>query len=405
MSRAGNSRGTVEKVARHRECIAVFALLMLSAPASEVAAQTAAVTDTAALRRALESTLVAIHSAAGFPGATAAVSLPDGPTVALAVGYADSALRVRMEPNDRMLVGSTGKTFFAAVAVQLASEGALDLDSPVSSYLGDRDWFSRVPNANSISVRNLMNHTSGVMRYEFKPAFVEELSANPDRRWEPAELVAYVLDERPGFAAGEGWDYSDTNYLLLGMILEGITGRDLYGEVERRLLVPLGLLNTVPSDSREIPGLVQGYAGAGNPFTRTDEVVGDDGRFVINPQFEWAGGGFASTTTDLARWAAALYGGAVLEAGWMGPMLDGVPARLGPDTHYGLGVIIRETPLGTAVGHSGFFPGYLTEMAYFVDHRIAVAVQVNTSVPHSLGTPLGAMAEELAKVVIDRLGG
>lgn len=377
--------------------------LLVAVSATRVAAQTGTPPDTVALKAALQESLAAVYAAGRFPGATAAVSLPSGRTVAIAVGCSDSTGRVPMLPSDRMLVGSTGKTFFAAVALQLAEDGSLDLDAPVSRYLGDREWFGRIPNAAEISVRNLMNHTSGVMRYEFQAEFVEELSANPDRSWDPVELVAYVLDQRAGFAAGEGWDYSDTNYILLGMILEGVTQRDLYDEVERRLLEPLGLLNTVPSDSREIPGLVQGYAGPGNPFTGSDEVIGADGRFVINPQFEWTGGGFASTTADLARWAAALYGGTVLEAEWLAQMLDGVPARLGPETRYGLGVIIQPTPLGMSLGHSGFFPGYLTQMAYFVDHRIAVAVQVNTSVPQSLGRPLGAIVNELAAVTVGQL--
>lgn len=378
-------------------------LVAVLAFATRSPAQTAAPTDTAALRGALQSRLAALHAAGDFPGATAAVSLPDGSTVAIAVGESDSARHVPMVPGDRMLVGSTGKTFFAAVALQLAAEGSLDLDAPVSAYLGDREWFGKIPNAASISVRHLMNHSSGVMRYEFKPAFVEQLSANPDRRWEPAELVAYVLDEPARFAAGQGWDYSDTNYILLGMILEGTTGHDLYDEVEARLLEPLGLFGTVPSDSRNIPGLVQGYAGPDNPFTGTDQVIGADGRFVINPQFEWAGGGFASTSVDLARWAAALYGGEVLDDKWLAQMLDGVPARLGPGARYGLGVIIRQTPLGQTLGHSGFFPGYLTEMAYFVDHRIAVAAQVNTSVPQSLGVRLDEIVNELARVAIGEL--
>jgi D-alanyl-D-alanine carboxypeptidase len=310
-----------------------------------------------------------------------------------------------MLPSDRMLQGSVGKTYFAAVATQLVGEGLLDLDAQASDYLGDRPWFSRIPNASSITVRNLMNHTSGVMRYEFKEQFVTDLRADPDRHWEPEDLVAYVLDEEPSFAAGQGWEYSDTNYILLGMIIEEITGRDLYAEVESRLLTPLGLRNTVPSDGRTIPGLVQGYAGAGNPFTGTDEVLLADGRFVINPQFEWAGGGFASTTEDLARWAKAVYEGDAFSPDLLDRVLDGVPARLGPGARYGLGVIIMNTPLGTSYGHSGFFPGYLTDVAYFPQQRIAVAFQVNTSVPASLGQPFGAIVGRLAAAVVEELGG
>jgi D-alanyl-D-alanine carboxypeptidase len=370
--------------------------------ATPLSAQTQAAVDVAALQARLDSTFQAIYKTGNFPGATAAVVLPDGTSLALAVGYSDSTRRVPMRSDDRMLQGSVGKTYYAAAAMQLVAEGRLDLDAAVSDYLGDRSWFDRVPNASNITVRNLMNHTSGVMRYEFKQEFLVDLKADPDKRWEPEELVAYILDEQPQFAAGQGWEYSDTNYILLGLIIESITGRRLYDEVENRLLEPLGLNNTVPSDGRVIPGLVQGYAGAGNPFLGNDEVLLPDGRFVINPQFEWAGGGYASTTEDLARWAKAVYEGRAFEPELLAEVLDGVPARLGPGSAYGLGVIVHETPLGTTYGHSGFFPGYLTEMRYYPKQEIAVAVQVNTSVPASLGRPLGAIAGELASVVIEQ---
>ena len=129
----------------------------------------------------------------------------------------------------------------------------------------------------------------------------------------------------------------------------------------------------------------------------------EDGRFVFNPQLEWAGGGYASTTEDLARWAKADYEGRAFDPELLSMVLDGVLARLGPGSSYGLGVIIQETPLGVTYGHSGFFPGYLTQVAYYPAYRFAVAVQVNTSVPRSLGRPMGAIVSELAEVVIDSL--
>jgi D-alanyl-D-alanine carboxypeptidase len=125
-----------------------------------------------------------------------------------------------------------------------------------------------------------------------------------------------------------------------------------------------------------------------------------DGEFAINPQFEWTGGGIASTAEDLARWGKALYEGRAFDASLLPVMLDGVPARLGPNTRYGLGAIIWTTALGPSWGHSGFFPGYLCEMAYFSDHRIAVAVQVNSSDFGSLKIRPRAMLMELANVVV-----
>jgi D-alanyl-D-alanine carboxypeptidase len=323
--------------------------------------------------------------------------LGDGRTFGLAAGRSDTILGLSMTASDRLLQGSVGKTYVSATAMQLVFEGLLDLDAKISTYLGDEPWFTRLPNHEEVTVRHLMNHTSGIIRYEFNDQFITDLLADPDRVWQPVEQLAYLFDTEAPFAAGEGWDYSDTNYIILGMIIERLTGNTYYAEMKRRLLEPLGLDNTVPSNARRVPGLVQGYAGVNNQF-RLPEAVIVDGEFAINPQFEWTGGGIASTSEDLARWAKLLYEGNAFDRSMLPTMLDGVPARLGPNAQYGLGVIIRETPLGISWGHSGFFPGYLTEMAYFPDHGIAVAVQVNTSDFRSLQMSPGRMLMELATV-------
>src|SRR6185436_11579478 len=110
-------------------------------------------------------------------------------------------------------------------------------------------------NAKDITVRQLMNHTSGLARYEFKDKFTRDLTANPEKRWQPAELVAYLLDEKAPFSAGSGWDYSDTNYIVLGMIIEKVTGKKFYDEANRRLIKPLKLTNTIPQDSLKLAGV------------------------------------------------------------------------------------------------------------------------------------------------------
>jgi D-alanyl-D-alanine carboxypeptidase len=303
-------------------------------------------------------------------------------------GVADRSAKTPLTTDGLMLAGSTGKTFFAALALQLIEAGRLDLDAPISKYLGDRPWFSRLPNANAILVRHLMTHTSGLVRYEMNPKFTADLRAQPDKVWSPDEEVAYLLDATPPFAAGQGWDYSDTNYIVLGMILERITGTRAYDEIRTRFLEPLKLTGVAPQVSRQIPKLVSGYAGANDPLGLPDEVL-VGGKFVINPQFEWAGGGFATNGGDLARWGHALYASTngPITASMRRRMIDaGVPARLGPQVMYGLGVIIRPTtPVGTVWGHSGFFPGYQSELVHAVDRGVTVAVQINTSAPRSTG--------------------
>jgi D-alanyl-D-alanine carboxypeptidase len=181
--------------------------------------------------------------------------------------------------------------------------------------------------------------------------------------------------------------------------MEKVTGKKFYDLARARVLKPLKFNETRPSDSRKIKGLVQGYAGANNPFGGKDAVLAN-GKFIINPQFEWTGGGYASTTADLARWAKIMYEGKAFPPGMLPEMLNGVAApMLGRETKYGLGVIIRPTRAGLSYGHSGFFPGYMTEMMYFPEHKIGVAVQVNTSVPQNLGKPLGRVLVEMIEAM------
>jgi D-alanyl-D-alanine carboxypeptidase len=336
---------------------------------------------------ALQAALDDWRTSVQAPGASLGVVTKDGRVCGLASGLSDRERKVAMTPDDLLMAGSTGKTFFAAVALQLIEAGRLDLDAPISKYLGSKPWFSRLPNAKDITVRMLMTHTSGLVRYEMNPKFTADLRANPDKAWTPEEELSYLFDAPAPFAAGQGWDYSDTNYIVLGMIMEGITGTRLYDEVQKRFLGPLKLTRVAPTTSRRVPGLVPGYAGPRDPLGLPDEVM-TNGVFVFNPQFEWTGGGYATSARDLARWGHALYAGQAISMKMRDLMISsGVPARLGPETRYGLGVILRDTtPAGPTVGHSGFFPGYQTELVHFPKSGVTLAVQINSSAPRPQGT-------------------
>jgi D-alanyl-D-alanine carboxypeptidase len=364
----------------------LVALLVLPLSIARVPAQQPAAAPPT-LQQRVQTYLDDWRAAAAFPGAAVGIVLKDGSPLAVTTGVSDRAAGTPVKTDDLFMAGSTGKTFFAAVAVQLVEAGKLDLDAPISKYLGTRPWFPRLPNAKDITVRMLMTHTSGLVRYEMNPKFTADLRAQPDKAWTPDEEVAYLLDSEAPFPAGKGWDYSDTNYIVLGMILEQITGTKLYDEVRRRFLEPLALTRVVPTTSRRIPGLVKGYAGPRDPLGLPDEVIDRDGVFVINPQFEWTGGGFATSPRDLARWGHELYAGRALSDKARRIMLDAaVPARLGPETKYGLGVILRPTsPVGPTWGHSGFFPGYQTELLHVPDLGATLAIQINTSAPRSTG--------------------
>lgn len=380
-----------------RIVVSTIAIVALSDIA--ISQRPVAVAGTATLKKELQARLDEWHAAGKFPGATIGVALANGESFGLAVGYSDRDSKRAMKPNDRMLAGSVGKTFAAATALQLVKEGKVGLDDMIEKYLGKEPWFDRLPNAKDITVRQLMNHTSGLVRYEFKETFTKDLAANPYKVWTPQERLAYLFGEKPPFEAGKGWDYSDTNYIVLGMIIEKVTGKKFFDEANKRFIKKLKLSDTIPQEGPVMKGVVQGYAGPNNPFGKNDAMI-ENGKFVINPQLEWTGGGYASTSENLARWAKAMYEGKAFDASLLPQVLDGVAApMLGRETKYGLGVIIRQTPAGTSYGHSGFFPGYLTDMMYFPDKKIAVAVQVNTSAPQTLGKPLGRVLAEIAQSI------
>ena len=285
--------------------VAISLLWVLAPPKIQ---QTAPQTSAGSLQERLQGKFAELHKAGSFPGGTAGFVLADGTSFGIAVGVADRAASTPMKPSDRLLVGSVGKTYASAVALQMIHEKQFNLDDTLAKFFSKEPWFGRIANASAITVRHLMTHTSGLVRYEFNPKFTADLSANPDKVWTGADRLSYLFDATPPFAPGAGWEYSDTNYIVLGMIIEQVAKNSYYDELRKRVLVPFGLKDTVPADRREVPGLVQGYAGANNPFGGADEMI-KDGRFAVNPQFEWTGGGLATTALDLARWGEILYEG------------------------------------------------------------------------------------------------
>ena len=355
-----------------------------------------------ALTRAVQVHIDSLTEHSGIPGLTLGLALPDGTSLGFSAGWSDTTAHREMLPSDRMLQGSVGKTYFGAVALQLVAEGRLDLEARLADYLGHEAWYDQLPNGRDVTIRQLMSHTSGIVRYELNPAFLHDLTQEPMRTWTAEERISYLFGMEPPFAAGEGWDYSDTNYILLAMAVERVLGTLIYDEIDSRLLEPLGLENTVRSDRPAVPGIVNGYGGPQNPFGDFDATV-SEGRLVFNPQFEWAGGGFASTTEDLAVWVRHIHEGRAFDPALLDDFRTGVSAPLGPQASYGLGVIMMELPAGRAWGHSGFMPGYRTEAYYFPDHGFSLSLQINTSDGSAIDRPPLLMLSELAAIVSEQL--
>jgi D-alanyl-D-alanine carboxypeptidase len=319
----------------------------------------------------------------GLPGATAAFVLPDGRSGMVATGLADVERARPMSPQDRMMSGSTGKTYVAAAAMALARQGRLDLDKPIVAYLGRPEWLARLANFDRITTRQLLGHTSGLRDHVGELAFLAALrrqaAASPDATMTPQECIAFLGGRPALFAPGEGYAYSDTGYLIAGLVIEATSGKPLYDLVAELYLRPLGLTLTAPADQRRLPGLVQGYPVWSMPDPTLPATIAEaPGVLRWNPASEWAGGGFVTNAHDAARWAWALYGGRAIAGDYLREMLQGRPVRAGSATTYGLGVSVGLSPYGPVYGHSGYYPGYRSDLAYFPDLKIAVAFQINT---------------------------
>ena len=343
---------------------------------------------------------------AGLPGISAALVLPSGETLTVALGESDPAEQRPMSAADRMLSGSVGKTYVIGVLQHLLATDALSLSSEARSFFEGEALalVESLPGAGRCTLAQLLRHQSGLPRYVFDPEFCQAMAGEPDRVWRPAELLSYVVGQEPLFAAGEGWAYSDTNYILVGMILERVTGEAFYALARRLLLEPLDLRDTIPTDTRRIEHMAQGRVVSARSMGVPEHTL-EAGEFVFNVQFEWCGGGFASTPLDLARWVGVLYGGELLDEPYLDAMLETVPAdALGPGTRYGLGVMLLDSELGPLRFHDGFMPGYLTSAGHFPDVGLSVAFQTNTDEARLLGRRPARLLEELAQIAAEELG-
>jgi D-alanyl-D-alanine carboxypeptidase len=354
---------------------AAIACIGISAP---LAAQ-----DSSALTVQLEATLGDFHGRYAFPGATAAIVLPDGTVAVAAVGLADLESGRAMTPDARMLVASIGKTFVAAAVLALESEGAVSQSDLLANHLGDRPWFAALPNAQTMTIAHLLRHQAGLPDHPHLPEFQAAAAARIAEGGEaftPEEVLGFVAGRAPLFEPGTAWAYSDTGYILLGLVIEEVSGRSYYDVVQATFLGPLDLPDTIPSDRREIPGLAVGYAVPGNPFGLPERTADADGRLVWDVSVEWTGGGLASTSHDLARWGHALFGGTAMDAPYLDRLLDGVPVSPdAPGIFYGAGVAIyADTPRGPVYGHGGWIPAYVSSLRHYADHGVTVAFQINT---------------------------
>ena len=351
-----------------------------SAPSSTLPPATAAAASfdpalAAKLQTAIDRMVKVLH----YPALSAAVILPNGTSWSGAAGKADVASGTPATPDTAFAIASITKTFVAALVLELVQDGVLSLDDPIATWLPQLAGDPRFA-ANRVTVRQLLDHTSGIA--DCMEAWSEAALKDPTRRWTPDAVIAFVGD--PTFAPGTRWAYSNTNYILAGIIIERASGATVASSLRRRILDPLELAGTVLQQQEQPTGpIAHGYSESFAGGTLGKPVDLSDGSgFMPNAagaSGTWTAGGIASTAPDLARWASYLYGGHVLDPASLASMLDfGRNAGLPGGGAYGLGAMTSLTDNVAAVGHAGGVPGFQGQMWYLTTQRASVAVLTNT---------------------------
>ena len=364
-----------------RKAAVILAILLMLMPET-VSSQA---TDTRVLLTDnLQHKLDSITQKGLVPGVTFAVCFSNGQTTSLASGYADVELQQPMKPNSIMFTGSVGKTFVAAIILQLVDEGSLVLDELASKYLDGQAWFHQIPNAQSITIRMLLNHTAGIPEWAFQPGVWESVHNDPDKTWTAEERMSKVIGLQPSNPAGKGWSYADSHYIILGAIIEQLTGNDYYNELSKRILKPYGLTNTTPAVQRFLPGLVAGYTSLSNELLLPKKVA-ENQTYAFNPQLEWTGGGLVTNVSDLCVWAKIVWSGKLFAQHTYNQMITAVPFKTGlfEDAGYGLGCFVGSTNGTSYYGHTGFVPGYITFVQYIPEFGVSLAMQFTSDASHT----------------------
>jgi D-alanyl-D-alanine carboxypeptidase len=322
----------------------------------------------------------------------AAVGVAENGKVVLARGYGLADLEDRAPVTDKTVfrIGSITKQFTAALILRLADQGKLSISDPLSKYFPD------FPRAKEVTLQQLLSHTSGISTYT-NPKSAEEYVALARTEWTSDSLIAHIAAEKPGydFDPGTGWAYSNSGYILLGAIIEKVSGKSYKDFLTTEILTPLGLKDTTMDDYAEIvPNRAHGYAksatspsGFANPDFLTLSGAGP-------------AGAMRSTVSDMLAWHTALFGGKVLKPQSLAVMTtptrlkDGRLSSAGrakPDwapagTEYGLGLFIHDMDGLKSIGHGGAIPGFNAWLETYPDKHTTIVLLSNGDFPAAEGT-------------------
>jgi D-alanyl-D-alanine carboxypeptidase len=299
-------------------------------------------------------------------------------TTSFGGGLANRQTRAAVRAADHFRVGSITKSFVAGVVLQLVGERKLSLEDTVEQRLR-----GVVPNGNAITIKELLQHTSGLYDYlDDSQVFAPYLHGDLGHVWAPRQLAAIGLSHPPLFEPGAHWSYSNTNYVLLGLIVEAVTKDTLGNELVKRIIRPLGLHDTTFATGRRIaPPAAHGY------YQGTDITT-------LSGSYAWAAGAIVSTASDLDRFYRALLTGKVVPVAQLKAMESLTPTGLGDS--YGLGLLRETTSCDAGWGHNGLVPGYASWALTSKDGRHSAIVLTNVNT-FPLSPNLGAALADLAK--------
>lgn len=304
-----------------------------------------------------------------IPGMAVAVVFPDGSRWTGTSGEAELNPERPVEPDTVFVVGSITKTFVSALILQLAEEGLLSLDDRLSRWLPD------YPRAARITLRHLLSHTSGIYNYFEHPEYNTTIFGQPNRLWTPDEILDRFVNE-PYFEPGTGYHYSNTGFVLLGLVIEEATGATLGEELRRRFLVPLAMHDSYfQGDGPPPSDAAQGHL-LGSGTLREISDTSDFRPTRSAASVAWAAGAMASTAQDIATWGDALYGGELLEPESLAEMTDYL-ASVYAGGAYGLGTRTRVLDDHRMFGHTGSLRGFMAVVWHFPDLDMTVAVLSN----------------------------
>ena len=349
-------------------------LALGAAPASAVPADFKAKADA----------LLSSSYAADGPGASVVVSEGGKIVYQGGRGLADLDAKRAVTPQTVFRIGSITKQFAAAVVLQLAAEGKLKLTDPISKYLPDYPQ-----PGGSATVAQLLNHSAGIQSYTAIPGWMVE--ANTNHAYTTAELMAVFKDLPSPSQPGEAWAYNNSGYILVGALIEAVTGKPWYQAVDERIAKPLGLSTLrYGGDEASVAALAKGYS-------RDDKGIVPANK--IHMSVPGAAGALIGTPADLARWASALHHGKVVAEPFYAQMIAPSAISKAAGRSYGFGLQTDTIRGAKTIGHGGGIFGFSTESVYFPEQDLFVAVYANSDQPQ---TPSDATVRRLAAMAIGK---